>query len=395
MLVLSLIVSFLNLFLFVLFTILLITKYLCYPDRWKSLIRNPVTSLFAGCFPMAGTTLINVAVQVVHTRYHVGGKGFLYFIWSMWWLDIVVSLLCCWLGVNAMFVYQKHTLQTMSATWLLPIVTLIVAASSGGIIGQALVQYSATYALNTVVVSVFLVVVGLTFALMILTIYLLRLILHGLPPGASLLSVFLPLGPTGQSGYAILLAGQNFRILFPPLSDVSQLIRLGTHENSVGVIVDIICTCSAFLLWSIATMWLLYAVLAIYTGLGNSVIPYRISFWGLVFPNTVYANLTIQLANAFDSRAFRVWGSIYAAGSLILWLSLFLRSVWELKIFFIAHEESPSTATAQIPVQYTSSGSSFSQHRSTGNMSSHSTEISPHRIETSPQSTETSTIKYP
>lgn len=107
MLVLSLIVSFLNLFLFVLFTILLITKYLCYPDRWKSLIRNPVTSLFAGCFPMAGTTLINVAVQVVHTRYHVGGKGFLYFIWSMWWLDIVVSLLCCWLGVNAMCVQSS------------------------------------------------------------------------------------------------------------------------------------------------------------------------------------------------------------------------------------------------------------------------------------------------
>jgi hypothetical protein len=48
----------------------------------------------------------------------------------------------------------------------------------------------------------------------------------------------------------------------------------------------------------------------------------------------VYANLTIQLADAFDSQVFRVWGAIYAAGTLFLWLLITLRSVIEMKMIF-------------------------------------------------------------
>lgn len=192
--------------------------------------------------------------------------------------------------------YQKHTLESMSAMWLLPIVTLIVAASSGGVVASAIHQYSATYALNTVIVSVFLVTVGLSLALMVLTIYLLRLILHGLPPGPSLLSVFLPLGPTGQSGWGTLLIGQNLQSLFPPLTDNNQLIRLS--DDSAGRVVNVICTCLAFVLWSMATMWILYAFLAIYTGLRKRSITFRASFWGLVFPNVCsFLLLTENLAD--------------------------------------------------------------------------------------------------
>ena len=97
----------------------------------------------------------------------------------------------------------------MTAMWLLPVVTLIVASSSGGVLCRAIKVYSHLHALQTLTVSVFLVTIGLSLALMILTIYLMRLIIHGLPRGTSTLSVFLPLGPTGQSGYAILLIGQN------------------------------------------------------------------------------------------------------------------------------------------------------------------------------------------
>ena len=56
-------------------------------------------------------------------------------------------------------------------------------------------------------------------ALTILTINLMRHILHGLPYTTSTLSVFLdlkfPLGPTAQSGFAILLIGQDTNKLLP------------------------------------------------------------------------------------------------------------------------------------------------------------------------------------
>ena len=168
----------------------------------------------------------------------------------------------------------------MTTMWLLPVVTLIVASSSGGILCRAIQVYSQLHALQTLTASVFMVTVGLTLALMILTIYLMRLILHGLPRGASSLSVFLPLGPTGQSGYSILLIGQNINSLLPI---PSQSIFL--NSSTAGAAVEAISICVSFLLWSLATMWTLYALLAVYSGLRQSRVAFNVSFWGLVFPN--------------------------------------------------------------------------------------------------------------
>ena len=168
----------------------------------------------------------------------------------------------------------------MTAIWLLPVVTLIVASSSGGVLCRAIQVYSQLHAVQTLTVSVFMVTVGLSLALMILTIYLMRLILHGLPRGTSTLSVFLPLGPTGQSGYAILLIGQNINNLLP---FPSQSIFL--NSSTTGAAVEVVSICVSFVLWSLATMWILYAFLAVYSGLRQSRVPFMISFWGLVFPN--------------------------------------------------------------------------------------------------------------
>ena len=259
---------------------------------------------------MGAATLINIAVIVINGQLNFGGKLFLYFIWAIWWLDVLISFVCCWVGVRTMYVsgrvtsgvleyvlsanlnsylhttritLQKHSLDSMTARWLLPVMTLIVASASGSILGGAIQVYSQLHSFQTLLVSVFMVSVGFTLTLMILTIYLMRLFLHGLPPDAKVLSVFLPIGPTSQSGYTILLIGQNFHKLlpFPPHWQSSEFF----NYSSTGTIVEVVCTCGSFILWSLATMWILYALLAMYSGV-RSKIPFKAaSFWGLVFPN--------------------------------------------------------------------------------------------------------------
>lgn len=170
----------------------------------------------------------------------------------------------------------------MTAMWLLPVVTLIVASSSGGVIGRSLQEYSTQHALETVTLSTFMVTVGLSLALMILVIYLQRLVTFGLPKGPAVLSVFLPLGPTGQAGYAILLIGDNLRTLLPRITQRNSVFIDTTTTPST---VYVVCICVSFILWSLATMWTLFALMAIYTRLQEAPIGFRMSFWGLVFPN--------------------------------------------------------------------------------------------------------------
>ncbi|KAF8997918.1 voltage-dependent anion channel [Cyathus striatus] len=314
--VLSLAFFLLNLALFIIFTVLNAVRYFRDHDAWLRLLADPVFSMYTGCFPMAATTLINVAVDVVYRHYGLGGTGFLYFIWIVWWIDVAISVLCCWGVIHLMNTQQKHSLDTMTSAWLLPVVTLTVAASSGGVLAKALQAHSARHAMTTIFFSVFMVVVGLAIAMMIITIYLLRLIVYGLPAGSKIISSFLPLGPMAQSAFAILLIGENFQAMLPYRTgeDTSSFLS----QASAGETIYILCVCIAFCLWSFATAWILFALLAMQHVMRHTKIPFQLPFWGLVFPNGVYANLTIQLASVFQFPFFRVFGTIYALITLLL-----------------------------------------------------------------------------
>jgi tellurite resistance protein TehA-like permease len=169
----------------------------------------------------------------------------------------------------------------MFAVWLLPVVTLIVASSSGGVLCSALKDVSPSHALVTVTFSVAILTIGLSLALMMLTVYLLRLIVYGLPPGATIISVFLPLGPTGQAGYSLLLIGRAFKSLLPLSDGDSEILK----SNSTADTINVICVCASFALWALATMWLIFALLALVDVLRQARVAFRVPFWGLIFPN--------------------------------------------------------------------------------------------------------------
>ncbi|KAA1476001.1 hypothetical protein DENSPDRAFT_842864 [Dentipellis sp. KUC8613] len=322
--VMSAIFFFLNLLLFVIFTTTTILRYIAFPDIWSLMIRHPVQSLYLGCFPMGGATILTVAITLFYNTYGFGGTGFLYTIWAFWWLDVAVSILCCWALIHVAFVYQDHSLKTMTAVWVLPVVSLIVASSTGDVIASAMHPISPVHALITVTFCVFMVSIGLSLALMILTIYLYRLMVHGPPPGASVISCFVPLGPTGQAGFSFLLIGQIFQKFLPVAGSISPFLG----STQIGEIIYGVCVCIGFGLWSLSTMWLIYALLGVQQVVRQSRFPFKVPFWGLIFPNGVYANLTIELYRVFNARFFRVWGAIYGAITLALWTAVFLRTLW-------------------------------------------------------------------
>lgn len=246
----------------------------------------------------------------------------------------------------------------MTPVWLLPVVTLIVASSTGGVLTPYIYAISPAHALFTATTCVFLVSIGLSLALMMLTVYLYRLIVHGPPPGANILSSFIPLGPTGQSGFAILLIGQAFKEILPYANAGDSGILA---SQVAGEIVWTVCVGLSFVLWSLATMWLGIACLGLQHVLRKTRFPFKLPFWGMIFPNVcrslylldlflklsmsqpakltgypddarygvqgVYANLTIQLGKTFDSSFFRVWGAVYAGITLLLWLYVFSRTM--------------------------------------------------------------------
>jgi tellurite resistance protein TehA-like permease len=95
-------------------------------------------------------------------------------------------------------------LAAMTAVWLLPIVSCVVASSAGAVVASVLLNEQ--HALWTILASYCLWGIGVPLATMVMAIYLQRLALFKLPPKAAIVSVFLPLGPLGQGSFGYTLS---------------------------------------------------------------------------------------------------------------------------------------------------------------------------------------------
>merc|ERR1711977_304671 len=115
---LSIVVFCLNIGLFVSFFIISVIRYTLYPEIWWVMIKHPAQSLFLGTFPMALATIVNMIVFVCVPAW---GERFVQLAWGLWWIDVALSLACCFYMPFVIMYIHQATLQTMTAAWLLPI----------------------------------------------------------------------------------------------------------------------------------------------------------------------------------------------------------------------------------------------------------------------------------
>jgi tellurite resistance protein TehA-like permease len=312
-----------NLALFIFVSTCTILRYYWFPEVWPLMLRHPAQSLFVGCFAMGCATLLNTGL-VINQSYGFGGVKFLYFLWAMWWLDSAFSFIIAFGMIYVMMTRQEHTLAKMTGVWLLPVVTLVVASSSGGNLCAALKPINYTLAMLSGAFSITMVVIGLVLAMMFITCYVLRLVIHGPPEPALVLSAFIPLGPLGQGGYSLLVAGADLAELFP--------VRVGQDLNFpnaeiTGDAFQIALFCGAFVLWSMGIAIITIAFMTIFEVARKNKLPFGMAYWGLVFPHGVFAMLTVQLGSVLNSPFFKAFGAVWSIGVLLLWIVVFTKTI--------------------------------------------------------------------
>jgi tellurite resistance protein TehA-like permease len=191
---------------------------------------------------------------------------------------------------------HKTRLETMTAAWLLPIVSTIVVSASGGIVAEVLAD--PVHILWTLIASYILLGTGLPLAISILVIYFHRLTVHHLPPREVIVSVFLPLGPLGQGSFAIMQLGKVAMQVFPT---TRTLLGRSTGETlySFGFM-------AALVMWGYGLVWLFFAV----ASLSRSKFPFNMGWWGFTFPLGVFSVATNAFGVEMPSAFFRVLGTV-------------------------------------------------------------------------------------
>ncbi|MDH0834347.1 TDT family transporter [Acinetobacter johnsonii] len=291
-----------NILLFVLFSVLYGLRWAFYPHEAKQIFQHSSMSLFLGTIPMALATILNGFLKYGQPIY---GDTAVQIAQMLWYTDVVLALLVAWAVPFAMYRHQEHALQQMTAVWLLPIVACEVAASSGGLLLGHLA--ADTHAVAILLGSYVLWGVSVLPAFAILTILMLRLVLHKLPEKELAVSSWLALGPIGTAALALLVLGHQAPTLMASLG----LAQLGQLFHQAGILASLILL--GFGLW-----WLGIAVLTTLHHAKQD-LPFNLGWWGLTFPLGVYTLAILNLAQQLNLAFLYAVGYAFATILMLLW----------------------------------------------------------------------------
>ena len=296
-------------------------------------------ALFLGTFPMGFSTIVTVGVAVC-------GDDAVNIWWGLWWVNIVVAVVIALVlpflvyvlplkqlsqGILQIFEQVADILHRMSthhsplssitAIYLLPLVSPIVASSAGAVVASFLPN--PVHALWTITTCYALWGIGVPMAFVVLVIYTHRLTVHNLPPRETIVSVFLPVGFLGQGGYVAMMLGKASMDVFPmtgTLGTASELDSSGAtfllEGDAVGArageVLYIVGWLVAMTMWGFGLAWLFLAVASI----SRSRFPFNMGWWGFTFPIGVYAMSTMTLGKEMPSMFFEVTGIVSLANPL-------------------------------------------------------------------------------
>ncbi|KAL7424801.1 Plasma membrane sulfite pump involved in sulfite metabolism [Cryptotrichosporon argae] len=316
----------LNVALFAALAVLSVMRYLVWRGVWTAVLHHNVSSAFWGTAPMGLVTIVNMVALVCVPAW---GRPAALLALGLWWIAIVSSIVVNFGVLFLMVARQTHSPSSIGAHWLLPIVTSVVASSSGAVVAAALAPFSPSLARAVVLVSYIVWGTGVPTACLVIGIWLARTAVLGPPAPAALASMLFPLGPCGQGAYGILGLGAAARILeHAHATPLVPGLALADAVYAGGVV-------AALVLWGFGLVWytLAHAIMidhALRTR-ARFLRPaeFTIGLWGLTFPIGVFATATISLAAALDSTALRVIAAFLAAQVTANWLHVAAMTVYK------------------------------------------------------------------
>jgi len=308
-----------NILLFSLFTLAYAARWILFFDEARRIFGHSTVSMFFGTIPMGLATIINGFLVFGLPRW---GDGVIHLAEVLWWIDVAMSLACGVLIPYMMFTRQEHSIDQMTAVWLLPVVAAEVAAASGGLLAPHLTDVHSQLVVLTT--SYVLWAFSLPVAFSILTILLLRMALHKLPHENMAASSWLALGPIGTGALGMLLLGGDAPAIFA----ANGLPGIGEIASGVGLIAGIT-------LWGFGLWWMLMALLITVRYLRDG-IPFNLGWWGFTFPLGVYSLATLKLASTLNLTFFSVVGTLLVMLLALMWLIVGKRTVqgaWRGELF--------------------------------------------------------------
>ncbi|WP_433662053.1 TDT family transporter [Nocardia sp. CA-128927] len=280
-----------------------ITHWVRFPDTARDHRNHPVMSQFFGAPPMAlltvggGTLLLGSDV--------IGMSAAVAIDWVLWTVGTVLGLLTAFAIPYRMFTRHRVAADAAFGGWLMPVVPPMVSAAMGAL----LVPHTPAGQLRLTMILCCVAMFGLSLfaALVTITMIWSRLAHHGTPQASMVPTLWIVLGPLGQSVTAAGLLANAAPFALPDLYAKGFVV--------FSVIFGIAT-------WGFAMLWLALALAITVKTFRAGELTFNLTWWGFTFPlGTCITGSTVLYthtgANLFAATAIGLYVLLVAAWSAV------------------------------------------------------------------------------
>ncbi len=278
-----------------------------HPTVARSHARNPQMAHFYGAAPMALLTVGAGALLVGKDL--IGARSAVDLDWVLWSAGTLGGLFTAMSIPYLMFTQYHVEPDAAFGGWLMPVVPPMVSAATGALL---IPQMAPGTGRQTMLYGCYAMFgLSLVASLIIITMVWSRLAHFGTSGTARVPTLWIVLGPLGQSITAAGLLATNAALAVDPqLAD-----GMGVFAILYGVPV-----------WGFAVLWIALATALTIRTLRKGM-PFALTWWSLTFPVGTFVTGTTQLALHTGLPAFRVAAAIAYVGLLSTWCLVAVRTL--------------------------------------------------------------------
>lgn len=276
------------------------------PTVARSHVRNPQMAHFYGAAPMALLTVGSGALLVGQDL--IGARIAVDLAWVLWTTGTLGGLFTAMSIPYLMFTQYRVEPDAAFGGWLMPVVPPMVAAATGSL----LIPHMAAGAGRATMLYGCYAMFGLSLvaSLIIITMVWSRLAHFGTSGTARVPTLWIVLGPLGQSITVAGLLGTDAALA------VDELLADGMRVFAVLYGVPV---------WGFAVLWICLATALTVRTLRRGM-PFALTWWSLTFPVGTFVTGTTQLALHTGLPAFRYAAAVTYVGLLCTWLLVAVRT---------------------------------------------------------------------
>jgi tellurite resistance protein TehA-like permease len=169
---------------------------------------------------------------------------------------------------------------------------------------------------------------------MISTAFLYRLMTQKLPRDAQRPGIFVSVGPFAFTVAGIVGLGNHAEDIIPP--------NFLGNAHSVFIL-KLLSYMAGLWLWGLSMWFFLVSLGSLWKYLTpDHRLPFQITWFSFVFPNTALVTATLALATAFESEALKILGCVLAGCLVVVWILVFafaVRAVWRRELLWPKDED--------------------------------------------------------